>query len=103
MEIPSEGGASPVWAADGRELFYSDGTQMMVVAITPDPNFSVGTPQALFDVTAYSVGGNFGPGYDVTPDGQRFIILKRSEKPEVELVIVQNWFEELKRLAPPDE
>ena len=101
--ISSEGGASPVWAADGRELFYSDGTQMMVVAITPDPNFSVGTPQALFDVTAYSVGGNFGPGYDVTPDGQRFIILKRSEKPEVELVIVQNWFEELKRLAPPDE
>jgi hypothetical protein len=102
IRISSEGGASPVWAPDGSELFYSGGTQMMVVAMTPDPNLSVGTPQPLFDVTAYGVSGNFGPGYDVTPDGQRFVMIKKSEKPEVELVIVLNWFEELKRLAPPE-
>jgi serine/threonine-protein kinase len=100
IRISSEGGASPVWAPDGSELFYSNGMEMLVVEITPDPNFSVGKPQPLFDVTKFSVGGNFGPGYDVTPDGQRFVILKKSEKPEVELVVVQNWFEELQQLMP---
>jgi Tol biopolymer transport system component len=100
IRISGEGGACPVWAPDGSELFYSDGTEMMAAAVTYEPDFSVGKPQPLFDITNFSVGGNFGPGYDVTPDGRRFVILKRSEKPEVELVVVQNWFEELKRLAP---
>jgi len=100
IRVSSEGGASPVWVPDGSELFYSDGTEMMVVAITHDPNFSVGKPQPLFDVTTYSVIGNFGPGFDVTPDGQSFVMVKKSERPEVELVVVQNWFEELEQFMP---
>ena len=96
IQISTEGGACPVWASDGSELFYSDGVNMMAVSITPDPNFTVGTPELLFEATAFYIGGNFGPGYDISGDGQRFVMLKRSELPDMQLVVVQNWFEELR-------
>jgi len=100
IQVSTEGGTCPVWASDGSELFYSDGVNMMVAPITPDPNFTVGTPEPLFEVTAFESAGNLGPSYDISPDGQRFVALKRSELPEVQLTVVQNWFEDLRRLVP---
>ena len=87
-------------------LFYLNGTQMMAVAIEMDPTFQPGTPQSLF-------AGGFIPGigriapFDVTADGQRFLMVQEaaltgSEAAPVSITVVQNWFEELRRLVPTD-
>ena len=100
--ISSEGGIAPVWARNGRELFYFNGNKMMAVDITTQPTFRAGTPQMLFEELNY-VGGGTRADYDVSPNGQRFLMLKRSEQQEVALTqihVVLNWFEELKRRVP---
>ena len=100
IQISTDGGMCPVWDPNGSELFYSDGVKMMAVAVTPDPDFSVGKAQSLFEVDPFATGGNFGPGYDGSGDSRRFVTHKQSELPEAQLTVVQNWFEELKRLVP---
>jgi serine/threonine-protein kinase len=110
IQISVEGGMSPAWSRDGREIFFwglDDGeglAPMMVVDVTTDPVFSVGKPRELFKVesTGY-VGAMPFRSYDVTSDGRKFLMLKQSsrvEEPVTELSVVLNWFEELKRLAP---
>ena len=50
-------------------------------------------------------GGEIGRTYDISPDGERFLMIKESasdEKSSTEFILVQNWFEELKRLVPTD-
>jgi len=101
IQVSTEGGVAPVWSRDGRELYYANGNRMMVVPITPEPEFSVGRPELLFE-GPYEMGGNYGQGYDVSLDGRRFLMIKKSDDPGVQLIVVQNWFEELKRLAPPE-
>ena len=62
----------------------------------------------LFDAQAYLVGpravGAPGRTYDISPDGQRFLMVKESRSEQAaaqrEIVVVQNWREELKRLVP---
>ena len=47
-----------------------------------------------------------GRTYDISPDGERFLMVKENADDEdtpTEFVLVQNWFEELKRLAPTDQ
>ena len=74
-QISTDGGGGPVWARDGRELFYLSGTQLMAVDIETDPTFRAGTPRRLFDI---DVPGGLGLGrvarFDVTADGQRFVV-----------------------------
>ncbi|MFB3067783.1 MAG: hypothetical protein ACE1ZI_00810, partial [Acidobacteriota bacterium] len=97
--ISTEGGEEAVWARSG-ELFYRNGDQMMVVDITTEPTFTHGNPTLLFEGPYARVG--FRAAYDVTPDGQRFLMIKESEQDlaVTKLNVVLNWFEELKRLAP---
>ena len=106
-QISTDGGGDPVWSRDGRELFYLNGTQMMAVDIETDPTFRPGTPTPLFD--GGFVTGDIGrlPVYDVTADGQRFLMVQitastDSEAVPASLIVVQNWFEELRRLVPVD-
>ena len=61
-----------------------------------EPTFSPANPQVVFDGLYYSWRGR---AYDVSPDGQRFLMIKDDANP-LELILVQNWFEELKRLVP---
>ena len=101
-QISTEGGREPAWARDGRELFYRNGNQMMAVDITTEPTFSAGTPRLLFEET-YRMGDLFRTDYDVTPDGQRFVMVQTSEQQQessTQINVVLNWFEELKRLVP---
>ena len=102
IPVSTEGGKAPVWSPDGRELYYTSGSTLMVAQITPEPDFAIGTPKRLFE-GSYNMGGNLGHGYDVSLDGKRFLMIKKSEDPEMQLIHVQNWFEELKRLAPPEK
>ena len=100
IPVTTEGGATPVWSHDGKTLYYTSNNNMMAVPITLDPDVSVGTPRVLFDVTEYNVGGNLAIGYDVSDD-ERFLMVSRRDVPAARLICVHNWFEELKRLAPP--
>jgi serine/threonine-protein kinase len=104
--VSTGGGSQPVWSRRGDELFYRGEGSMMAVRIVSEPSFSASTPRKLFD--DQFVGGGIRvlasevlTRYDVAPDG-RFLMVKQSASaPTVaQIVVVQNWFEELKRLAP---
>lgn len=112
QQVSIGGGTASAWARDGRELFYEsrprgngealDLLQFMAVPVTTHPTFTAGVPKVLFrrqsPVTARPVRG-----YDVTPDGRRFLVVEDKERPPIkatEMILVQNWFEELKQRAP---
>jgi hypothetical protein len=108
VQLSTGGGTAPVWNRNGREIFYgADGKLMAVAVTTENGRLCIGTPQALFDVAnsvvngaigQLVVGNNQGPAYDVSPDGQRFLMIRQNDPPRREIVIVQHWFEDLKRL-----
>ena len=100
--ISIAGGVEPVWNRNGRELFYRNDDKMMAVDLTTQPAFSVGKPKLLFD-GRYVLNSASFPYYDVTPDGQRFLMVKPVEQEQeaaTQINVVLNWFEELKRRVP---
>src|SRR5271157_62385 len=101
-QISTEGGTEPVWNPKGRELFYRSGGKMMAVDIATQPSFSAGKPKVLFEGHYQPTPLTF-PNYDVSADGQRFLMLKPVEAGEgapTQINVVLNWFEELKRRVP---
>jgi hypothetical protein len=83
-------------------LFYRSGDKMMAVDITTQPGFSAGKPKMLFE-GLYEVSAGTTPSYDVSPDGQRFLMLKPIEQTQLapnQINVVLNWFEELKQKVP---
>jgi Tol biopolymer transport system component/predicted Ser/Thr protein kinase len=100
-QISTEGGAEPVWNPKGRELFYRAGNKMMAVDVTTQPVFSAGKPKMLFEGPYVPTPRSF-PDYDVSPDGQRFLMLKANEQAQApaQINVVLNWFEELKQKVP---
>jgi serine/threonine-protein kinase len=101
-QISTEGGTEPVWNPNGRELFYRSGDKLMAVDIATQPGFSAGKPRVLFEGRYEPTPATF-PNYDVSPDGQRFLMLKPSEQEAAaatQINVVLNWFEELKRRVP---
>jgi len=100
-QISTEGGTEPVWNRNGRELFYRSGEKMMAVDITTQPSFSAGRPKMLFQ-GPYLPTFTTVPFYDVSPDGGRFLMISPGEPttPHTQIVVVQNWFEELKQKVP---
>jgi hypothetical protein len=77
------------------------GDKMMAVDVSTEPSFSAGKAKVLFQGSYVSTLGTL-PFYDVSPDGQRFLMLKPTEQTAAltQIIVVQNWFEELKRLVP---
>jgi eukaryotic-like serine/threonine-protein kinase len=104
-QVSTEGGQEPVWNPNGRELFYRSGYKMMAVDIETQPSFSAGKPKMLFSSGLYLLGLNGLHFFDVSPDGQRFLMIKQSEEAAAltQIVVVQNWFEELKRRVPTEK
>jgi eukaryotic-like serine/threonine-protein kinase len=103
-QISTEGGTEPAWNPKGRELFYRSGDKMMAVEITTQPSLSAGKPKVLF-AGQYQPSPNPVPNanYDISPDGQRFLMLKPSEQAQAaptQINVVLNWFEELKQKVP---
>jgi len=94
--VSSGGGFEPVWARNGRELFFRSGDRMMVVSVRTEPVFAIGSPQALF--AGRYLFGDFGPAYDVSADGQRFLMVKPvPPKVPTELHVAFNWLDDLAR------
>jgi Tol biopolymer transport system component len=99
VTISTGGGNEPIWVRTG-ELFYRRGDAMMVVKITTTPTVSVGKPHSLFE-RSYARTGAFWQNYAVSPDGQRFLMIKATGREvPARLNVVLNWAEELKRLVP---
>jgi serine/threonine-protein kinase len=104
-QISTEGGREPVWNPNGRELFYRNGDKMMAVDIATHPGFAAGKPMVLFE-GGYSPAPGTGNNYDVSPDGQRFLMLKPREQDQpapTQINVVLNWFEELKQKVPTEK
>jgi serine/threonine-protein kinase len=100
-QITIRGGRAPVWAPSGQEIYFRNGEKVMAVEITTEPVFSAGRPRLLFE-GPYELAGIWRPrAYDLAPDGQRFVMIEsEGESTPTEFHVVQNWFEELKRLVP---
>ncbi len=107
IQISSDGGIDPVWRRSGGELFYRSGNRMMAVSIVTSPALRASAPRVLWE-GQYSrgLGSSCGmPGvassnYDVTPDGQRFLMVRDDDDvSSTRIVVVLNWVEELKRAA----
>jgi serine/threonine-protein kinase len=105
-QISTEGGDQPVWARNGRELFYRQEDKMMAVEVTTRPTFSARTPALLFAGHYLHRSLHHSPldpaPYDVTPDGRRFLMIQSDpqEPSATQINVVLNWFEELKRRVP---
>ncbi|HXP81743.1 MAG TPA: protein kinase [Verrucomicrobiae bacterium] len=101
-QISTEGGTEPVWNPNGRELFYRSGDKMMAVDIATQHGFSAGTPRMVFE-GQYEKAPFPISNYDVSPDGQRFLMLKpvdQAQAAPTQINVVLNWFEELKQKVP---
>ncbi len=98
--ISSEGGTTPMWARSGRELFYRNEDKMMAVGIQTQPEFRAGTSHILFEGQyAHIFWGE--SDYDVSPDGQRFLMVKGETPPQTTgLEVVFNWLDEFNRRVP---
>jgi serine/threonine-protein kinase len=102
-QISTGGGAEPLWHRSGRELFYRSGRRMMAVAVSTEGAFSAGKPVVVFEGNYASVEfPATGVGYDVSSDGERFLLVKELPQADeaTQINVVVNWFEELKRLVP---
>lgn len=102
--ISTDGGSYPVWARNGREIFFRNDDRIMTVPVETQPAFRAGTPQMLFRGGGYLAVGTYltNGNYDVAPDGQHFLMIKEKEAPasSKELSIVLHWTDELERIVP---
>jgi hypothetical protein len=86
-----------VWSKDGRELFYRRGQALVAVKVDTIRGLRTEPPRVLFDASSF-VGAGGDLSFDVAPDGHRFLMTKTVDAAASrQLVLVHNWFEELKR------
>jgi hypothetical protein len=104
LQISNAGGIDPVWRRGGGELYYRSGNKMMAVTVTTSPSFKAGPPRLLWEgVYSRGTGSSCGmPGvtsssYDVSADGERFLMVRDDTPPDASrIIVVLNWAEEVK-------
>ena len=93
QSVSNNGGIQPVWSPAGGELFYRETGRMMVVDVKTHPALATSQPRVLFD-DPYAVGFVNNPNYDVTSDGQRFVMIRESGGvPRLDVVL--DWVDSL--------
>ena len=100
-------GVFPMWSPDGRELFYWTSTgNLMVAPVETEPTFSARTPEPLFSVTSPQAFDFGGRQLDLVPDGDRVVVRKfwtaaqTSGDTFVGMIVVENWHQELLERVP---
>jgi Tol biopolymer transport system component len=88
-QISADGGTEPVWSPNGRELFYRNGNKMMVVNVSINPQFSASKPELLF--SGWYATDRIAANYDISPDGQRFLMIKGEQTASTQIKIILNW------------
>ena len=105
--VSTNGGSSPAWRGDGQELYYlevhpQEPLGVVAVSLAAAGNeLSASAPRVLFRGRYGAMSGR--RSYDVTSDGQRFLMVQALDplpEPATELILVSNWFEELRHLKP---
>jgi serine/threonine-protein kinase len=106
-QVSTAGGTRPLWARSGQELFYASPTgALMRVGVDHASSWTATAPTRLVKEGYVTIpGGNPGRTYDISPDGQRFLMIKEGSGTDQtavapQVIVVQHWIEELKRLAP---
>ncbi len=103
--LPNKGGERPLWSPDGKQLFYYRTGRLLGIDISTEPAFSLGNEKAL-GMQGFLTGSGGARGYDITPDGQRFLMVfpqgdtESAASSTQRINVVQNWFEELKERVP---
>src|SRR5262249_39701597 len=107
--VSTNGGVEPLWSADGKKLYYRslDGRQLLTVPFDAESGVGRGKPTLLFEGPYASYPGFVGlRAYDVTPDGERFVMMRELpatrgvSSAAMQLNVTLDWIEELKRLIP---
>jgi serine/threonine-protein kinase len=94
--VSTDGGTEPMWAHSGRELFYKSNGNLMAVEVLRGSTFVTGERQVLFSVRGF-YSGFWRSQYDVAPDDQRFLMIRnRGGEDAGEVILVENFFEELR-------
>jgi WD40 repeat protein len=110
IKVSIDGGHEPNWARSGREIFYrsyvntpsANYSQMWAVDVRAGTEFSAGRPRLLFESPKYGVAGHV-PCWDISLDDRRFLMVRRDDrplKPVTEMILIQDWFAEVRRLVP---
>jgi Tol biopolymer transport system component len=104
IQVSNNGGSQPQWAHSGQELFYRNGDKMMAVSVVTEGAFkALEIPRLLFEGSYVSVPFDWASNYDVSPDGERFVMVTVNEQvAPAQINVILNWFEELNRLVPTD-
>ncbi|MEX1999199.1 MAG: hypothetical protein WD934_05885, partial [Gemmatimonadales bacterium] len=95
-QVSTGGGTEPHWAMDGRTIYYRHSDTLYAVAVTSRPSFVVGRRRQV--LTGNSQTSGFHTNYDRDASG-RFVMLSQSVSASTSVVVVLNWFEELRARA----
>ena len=99
-KISTNGGTEPMWNPKGGELIFFKGQTAYAVSVRTRPGFAAAAPRALFETSAMITSSRFR-NVDISRDGSRIVMMVPLDDPkELEIRVVLNWFEELKRLVP---
>jgi eukaryotic-like serine/threonine-protein kinase len=99
QQISIDGGEEPLWSGTGDRIVYRNRRRWMEARVTTRNGFSSARPRVMFEGQFLNV-----PGWShaVSPDGRRqLLLLGPPEETTTQLMAIQNWFGELRRLAPP--
>ena len=99
-------GCLPVWTHDGAYIYYQDNSSISRVQVTAEPVFNkIGLPEEVYTGEVFGTVGFDGSLYfDVAADGTLYVAHAESGEYESPSIwVVNNWFEELNRLAPRSE
>jgi eukaryotic-like serine/threonine-protein kinase len=100
-QVSTDGGAIPMWAPDGGEMFYVDGTRMIALDVAVSPLLTLGARRPLFEVDPYAFD-NGTRSHSIDRDGSRFMMVRAGVEPDVaaevrqRLILVRNFLEELR-------
>ena len=103
-EISNTGfGSQPRWSADGTEIYYRSGDNMMAIKVRTEPSFVAESPRVLFEDIYYRAHEG-SIQYDLEyPEGKRFLMMKEIEDfSSTKLVYIENWSSTLSQTAPPE-
>ena len=107
LQVSTEGGNYPAWSPDGRELFYRalDGSAVMGVRVDTTPTLTAGIPAPVVEGDYVYAPGQ-GRNWDISLDGQRFLMLKEADQDGADssasrnITVVLNWHSELLERVP---